>query len=63
MVERLMPYRTGESHHSSKLTDADVRLIRELHGDLSYSQIAKKFEVSDSTIAHICQYRIWKHVV
>lgn len=48
--------RVGEYHQNSKLTDNEVELIRWLRDEgLTYSQIAAKFEVSKSCVAHICQ--------
>lgn len=48
--------RVGEYHQNAKLTDGEVELIRELREDgLTYSQIAIKFDVSKSCVAHICQ--------
>jgi hypothetical protein len=54
-----MPWPTGQKHHKSKLTDDDVRLIRELREqfNLSYRTIANKFESSMWTVRDICQYR------
>lgn len=51
-------YRIGESHHRAKLSDDDVRLIRELDREgLSYAEIAEKFEASQWTIRDIATYR------
>jgi len=52
----------GEKHYRSKLTEHDVRLIVELHPDISTRKLAEKFEVSQSTIARILTCRNWKHV-
>jgi DNA-binding Lrp family transcriptional regulator len=50
-------YRIGECHHNAKLTDDDVRLIRELREDfgLPYAEIAEKFECSLWTVRDICK--------
>ncbi len=49
--------RIGESHHNARLTDAEVEMIRELHGEgLSYKTLAMKFEVSKSLVAAICRF-------
>lgn len=48
----------GERHHRAKLSDDDVRLMRELrekHG-LPYSEIAAKFECSLWTARDIVTY-------
>ena len=50
--------RLGERHPKAKLSDDDVRLIRELrekHG-LPYSKIAEKFECSLWTVRDIATY-------
>lgn len=54
----------GVSHYKAKLQDDDVRLIRTLHFDhgLSTRAVAEKFDVSQSTVAHIVNYRKWIHV-
>lgn len=51
--------RIGETHHNAKLTDDDVNHIRVLnieHG-LSFRELAKKFDVSHTTIENICAYK------
>jgi len=50
----------GENHASSKLTEADIRKIREL--DAGNTDIAKKFGVSQSLISMIRTRKKWKHV-
>ena len=43
--------RVGEYHHSAKLTDHDIDLIRQLHSEgLGYTEIAVKFETSKYTV-------------
>lgn len=50
-------HRVGESHHNARLTDAEVDVVRTLHGQgLSYRTLADKFDVSKRTIAAICRY-------
>lgn len=50
-------YRVAEDHPRARLTDSEVELIRELHGEgMSYVQLAVKFETSKSTIAMICRF-------
>lgn len=63
----------GEKHHSSKLTDDDVRKIKRLIADkeyhyeqwtrLTYAIIGEKFEVTASTIEAIANGKNWKHIV
>lgn len=55
-------YPIGEDHHRSKLTDADIDLILELHFEhrLGYGTIAAKFDdvpggLSKSQVARICR--------
>ena len=75
MVKRLvgvneLGMRIGEDHHNAKLTDAEVEMIRTLHGEgLSYKRIAEKFEIGKQTVADICKFRrrgqvaiLWKEV-
>lgn len=49
--------RIGQGHHNAKLTDADVRLIRQLHEEgMTYAQIAQKFDANRFHIGRICRY-------
>ncbi len=58
-----MAFKSGAEHYKSKLTDDDVRLIRELKAEaIPIRQIAKKFEVSHHCIHQISTYKTWKHV-
>lgn len=52
-------YRVGETHHRAKLTDAQVDEMRDLHEDdgVGYRTLAKRFNVSKSTVRDICNYR------
>ena len=51
--------RVGETHHRSKLSDADVDLMRDLHEDhgLWYDRLSKRFGVAKSTVRDIVTYR------
>lgn len=50
--------RVGDTHHNARLTDAEVQLVIELHGEgLGYGTLAAKFEVSKSLIRDICKGR------
>jgi predicted transcriptional regulator len=55
-------WRVGECHHRAKLTDDDVRLIRELRAEfgLTYRVIAEKFECGKSTVERIVKNRCRK---
>lgn len=50
--------RIGESHHRSRLTDAQVDEIRELREEegMSYGRLAERFGSKKSTIRDICKY-------
>ena len=54
----------GENHARSKLNKKDVLKIRELYATGKYLQkeIAKIFNVAQTTINSIITYRRWKHV-
>jgi DNA-binding transcriptional regulator YiaG len=63
----------GEQLPQSKLTEADVRNIRELHAlkqseiarlneTLSAKALARKWDVHVRTIDKILTYETWKHV-
>lgn len=44
----------GENHHSAKLTDREVYLLRDLRADgFTYRQLANVFEISKSQVANI----------
>ncbi len=52
----------GELHPGAKLTAIQVEEIRQLHlGGLGYRPIARKFNVTFGTVAHIIQGRSWKN--
>lgn len=52
--------RVGEDHQRSKLTDADVELMRRMHENekIGYGRLAVMFEVNKSTVRRICKYEI-----
>lgn len=51
-------YKRGETHPRAKLSDDDVRLVRELKDEgLGYGEIAKKFETNRYTVRNVCTYR------
>jgi predicted DNA binding protein len=54
----------GESHHKSKLTDDDVRLIRSAYasGGITQRALAEKFGVVQRAIAQVIHYESWRHV-
>jgi hypothetical protein len=64
---RLHPERMarGEQHVRAKLTEAQVREIRQLHatGQWSYGRLCIHFGVHKTTIALIIQRKNWKHLL
>jgi hypothetical protein len=52
----------GRRNYFTKLTESDVRLIRQLHPDLSYRVLARKFEVSKRAIESVVARKTWRHV-
>lgn len=52
----------GESHGTSKLTENEVRRIRELAGVTSQRAIARMFGVNQGTISDIVRRESWGHV-
>jgi HNH endonuclease len=53
----------GEQNHSSKLTEDQVRQIRQLNKTMTNSELSKMFNISRSTINFINTRASWKHVV
>ena len=45
-----------------KLTADDVRLIHQLHPELSYRVLARKFDVSKRAIESVVARKTWRHV-
>jgi len=52
----------GAKHGSSKLTEADVRLIREAALRRTYKLIAEQFGISISQVENIINRRQWTHI-
>lgn len=62
----------GSKHHASKLTEDDVRMIRELDQErrqleekvrsLSQRSIADKFNISKQRVWEICSGEGWSHI-
>lgn len=50
----------GEKHGMAKLTENDVREIR--NSPLSGVELAKKFKVGNMTISNVRRFKVWKHV-
>ena len=52
----------GEAHYASKLTAADVREIRRLHGQIYQREIAEKFGVQITAVNKILNGKSWRHM-
>lgn len=52
----------GERSGSAKLTAGDVSEIRRLKGRARTSDLARRFDVSPSTVCDIQQRRSWRHI-
>jgi hypothetical protein len=52
----------GSLNGRARLTADDVRLIRQLHPELSYRVLARKFDVSKRAIESIVTRQTWRHV-
>lgn len=49
-------------NYFTKLSADDVRLIRQLHPDLSYRVLARKFDISKRAIEAVVTRQTWRHV-
>ena len=58
----LMSMTKGEECSWSKLTEDDVRYIRENKGIISYSKLSKKYKISTTTISKIINRKSWNHI-
>ena len=55
--------RRGERHPKARLTEHDVRLIRELSAQgLSQRVLARKFEVGKNAVESVLTGKTWRHV-
>jgi hypothetical protein len=54
----------GELHPNSRLTEIDIRQIRELHlkKEKTYIEIAEIFKINKITVYKIVSRRAWKHI-
>lgn len=61
---KIMPEVFVEKYRHTKLDEETVKKIRYEHEVLkmSYNQLAKKYNVSKSTIYSICTYKTWKTI-
>jgi hypothetical protein len=62
----LIHYRFGEKHQNTKITEEDVRFIREHYSfrnkEYNTTTLAKKYGVSLQTILNIVNRKTWKHI-
>lgn len=57
------PRLRGVNHPKSKLTEEDVRsILRRRQTGITYSQLAREFNVHPVTICTLCLGRTWSHV-
>jgi hypothetical protein len=58
------PGEVGELNRNSKLTEDDVKKIKELlsYKDLTHKEISEIFGVDQSTVSNINTGRTWKHI-
>lgn len=58
------PFRAlGQKNGRSKLTNLDISSIRERGGQMeTYSQIARRYNISKRSVGRIIRREIWKHV-
>jgi hypothetical protein len=52
----------GSNHPNSKLTESDIRTIRENSHNRTHKQLAKEFDICRSTVSYIIKGRLWPHV-
>ena len=52
----------GEAHGRAKLTEMDVKIIRDLKGKVKQVELAEEFSVSQPVISAIQLRKTWKHV-
>lgn len=56
-------YLKKRHYPSAKLSDERVREIRRLRTEgLTFTQVAKRYDISKPAAQHICARRTWKHV-
>lgn len=67
-----MTYLIGEKHKDAKLTESDVRIIRDLVAErdrllaearkLTYQAIAEKFDIHEGHVRRIVRGDVWSHI-
>lgn len=56
--------RKGTAHHNAKLTEDQVRELRQLYatGNYSHSQLATRFKINNTQSQRIVRRERWKHI-
>jgi len=63
-ARRVLKRRVGENHYKAKVTEAQVREIRELiKSGKSKTEIANVFGITASAVYSICKRKSWRCVV
>jgi hypothetical protein len=64
MMRREPQYVRGASAHNAKLTDDQVRVIRQRwrSGEVLQVVLAREYGISTTVICHIIHGHLWKHV-
>jgi hypothetical protein len=59
-----MPARSGVRHHKAKMTEEQIREIRQQYaaGGVSHLALAVKFDLNTHTIFDIIKRRTWRHL-
>ena len=52
----------GEKHGQAKLTESDVREIRDLCNYLTQREIGKRYSISQQQVSYIIHRKKWKHI-
>lgn len=52
----------GETSHYAKLTETEVLEIRDLYPTYTILELARKYNVTKSTISYVVNRKTWKHI-
>ena len=58
-IQRMPPRKLGEQNGRAKLTEADVRLIRRVQGQVSQCELGRRFGVHARTISRAQRHESW----
>jgi len=53
---------TGENSANARLTEGDVRVIRQVYPDQLLARLAKRFGISKQAVWHVVQRKTWTHI-